>query len=437
MSDSQASEETKLEAAQAHYGTDTRMSSKESFIQTIDQWGGPQSLLIAIWSETVPILSPLLLISVFNVADGGMMLNCHKMDMFTLSRLACDSSGCVVFLFPGICRGLVLSLVTWRLVRQRLWYVCLKYNILLDLDNKGGFAKRVTFTQMSLFAMVLVHFGLLIAYGHNTPIHRLILNPMAILGGSQQLSAFLIKATLGYILPAIFAIIFSHDIDDVEKTFVPFIKLYEPDPVYFHNHIGGCIGVCEGVARTILERGDTQAKGDASLEDMLDYAIDGDVDTKIDEQEDIGKACETFHKAALTFEGIGKIGNLDDIENNSPFGCKAAADLPAVTVWGLMSRRWWPLQIILKDDRPVTETPQFRKVWGIHCSLVCGLICLDTAFRIIGLIRSFLGMGLGTGWCGLDTFIMLACLDFVLVVLAAYAVRVLAREIRQHLLQAV
>lgn len=114
------------------------MGTEEAFLEKLSEHGGPHILLIGAWSQLAPILVPLVGISQINYSGGYFIASCINHPMWTARRFGCDITMPAVEFFPIVCMSSALGLVTWRLVRQRLFYIFLRQRMVLDLENDSS-----------------------------------------------------------------------------------------------------------------------------------------------------------------------------------------------------------------------------------------------------------------------------------------------------------
>jgi len=442
--------------AEENYGSiseEKPKSPQELFLEKMRKYGGPMVLLIQAWAALMPVIAPLLLVEHTSLRTGDFNLRCPNLPNFTPQRLLCDITLPAVCFFPGVCQSMAMGLVTWRLVRQRLFYVFLQRRILIDFDNSTYLARMVTFTILSMFALSMVHFGLLLTYGHasgetwlkglnkgkvgggndfilKTSVWNLIKNPESLLDDENKiLILFITKLAVLWIVPAVVAIAFTQDIDDTETTLVPLPKLYEDVPHYVYQHLGESVTVNEDVAREVLQCDEEETwltqhlnkmrQSDAMVRTTSLAAVEI-------KQVDIDKACDSFRKEVFSFEGVSLIGAQAeaDIETAPPLGCQKVS-LPPETLLDMATKTWWPLHIILKDDPSDKEGLQFHKAWVIHCVLCSLVLGADCVLKVNGLLNAVadLARPAGVTYFGVDGLMVYWPMGFAITVTLVMAIR--------------
>jgi len=389
------------------YDSMTAEGSKATVEDVIEkkfgQWGGSQRLIMRTWLDLFPIILFLYIISWENTKPSSeFFLRCQRFAWANqpMLRATCDVTFVAVANFATVSRLLAVMLVTWRLVRQKFFYVLLRHQIVISFNVGSKFGAAALLLQVVMFFLTIGHFWMYLywgqTYSHEDPdgtrhfvsgdfikkesISFFMQNPMALLEEqNQQLVKWGASVGAWFLAPAFCAMIFTLTLDDVEATLIPLTTWYRDCPHSAYRHLSDSTLVCEDVVRYILsaqhpndetkslpEVDAEEGNGKASLNKAQIFKADAD-------------ACGSFKKAALQFHSLPqKIGMPVSMEL-AVAGGRNEIFLPPLSFGDIMKRHSYAYQILsftLRDAASRGRTG-FRNAWLLHCTLCCFLVAFE------------------------------------------------------------
>lgn len=421
-------------------------SSEEAFLEVLDQWGGWRPLWRNASFEFVRVWAPLLVISIMNAKCGYFHMRCRLYPTWSTPRTLCDLTFPWACIFPVACKSSMMFLLTWRLVRQKFFYVLFRRKIIINLDCCSTYFARatLTFSAVSL-GLAVAHLCVMVSYcyqfKHNShdfmeTLHvkgdaeanygellgdtslvpysfgYIIHNPSVLFAPEcSQLRSMVFGCIVGYIVPGVLAIAFQLHIDEANNGLVPLPALLDVGPHYVHRYLGESLVVHEDVARAVLQERQEQIS-----------------------KQGLSDATETFRNEALSFDGVSIFDA--DVEGAAPSGCNKDC-LPPLGFWDMMTTTWWPLEMILKEDYSEHNPRGFRTMWCVHCMVCFCFVSLDLSIWAKG-ARNFFLINIGKSdspWYYLAAVAVYSYQFSLLVIcLCSWTLKSLARSI-YHLLR--
>lgn len=367
-------------------------------VEILSETGDPKRLLTTTWIELIPVLGPLFVIeaiTVFQSWEKGFVMSCKHQPLPV--QALCIWTEPSTRWFAMWAAVLILTLSAWRLVHERIFYVLMQRGIVVDFENRHQIGFYVTIFLTIVFLHAIVHFLLVIEYGHPAPgeiyiesnralLHQLIYKPESFVKEYHHLVSYLILVIVRYIVPSSICLVFLKNLDSLEERLVPLVKYLERDPHRAYQILGKSLYVREGVFRRLLSDGSFKPSSPCDIiqlcQDMEreSFRYEGVQLMDEDHENTLKSKIESLKAATGTCR---KSITPDRVSDHSIF--QALYD----NLYEAAFIKWWPVKILLDPGLIDRESISFRRYIGAHFMIIFVIACLGS-FKGLNRLRNLI-----------------------------------------------